>query len=243
MHGDGKTRDSGIRTMAASVWRAARATALVVARPPLLDRRLRAPDLQSHTPGLTWLLAAVFAAFAVLWRLGPYLFDLGPDARFVWNLTPVGALGVFLGVRLRSRWALLLPIAVMLVSDLLLWKPLADRGFHAFSRWTPLIYGSFLVYALLGRLVRRGPSAALAFPAALLGGAQFFLLTNFAVWAGGDGSTYPKTLAGLGECYAMGLPFLKYTLGGDLLFTGLFLGVHALAAVAVGQTRKASQPA
>jgi hypothetical protein len=201
-------------------------------------------DGKTRDSGLTWLLAAAFAAFAVLWRLGPYLFDLGPDARFVWNLTPVGALGVFLGVRLRSRWALLLPPAVMLVSDLLLWKPLADRGFHAFSRWTLLIYGSFLVYALLGRLARRGPSAAaLAFPAALLGGAQFFLLTNFAVWAGGDGTTYPKTLAGLGECYAMGLPFLKYTLGGDLLFTGLFLGVHALAAVAVGQTRKASQPA
>jgi hypothetical protein len=206
-------------------------------------------DGKTRDSRLTWLLAAAFAAFAVLWRLGPYLFDLGPGAHFVWNLTPVGALGVFLGVRMRSRWALLLPLAVMLVSDLLLWKPLADHGLHAFSRMTPLIYGSFLIYALLGRLARRGGSPAWAVPASLLGSAQFFLITNFGVWAGGDGTLYPKTFAGLMQCYVAALPFVSKegqfalnTLAGDLGFTAAFVGLHALAVFGV-QRRKASQPA
>ena len=65
-------------------------------------------------------------ALAVLHRLVPYLFDLGPAARFAWNFAPVGVLGLFAGARWRSPLAFLAPLAVMLVSDLLLW-PLLGR--------------------------------------------------------------------------------------------------------------------
>jgi hypothetical protein len=79
-------------------------------------------------------------------------------------------------------------------------------------------------------------------PACLLGSVQFFVLTNFFAWLGGDGNLYPKTLAGLGECFAAAVPFFKNTVAGDLLYTGLFFGLYALA-VRVRTTEKASQPA
>jgi hypothetical protein len=190
--------------------------------------------------GLAWLLAAAFAALAVAWRLGPYMLDLGTDATWVWNFTPVGALGLFVGARLRSRFALLLPLAAMLVADLLLIRPLADRGFASFSRWTPVIYASVLAYALI---VRLGPAGRLwVVGASLAGSVQFFLVTNFLCWAGGDGMTYPRTAEGLLTCYGAGLPFFRYTVAGDLLFAGLFFGLNALALLAL-RPHKASQPA
>lgn len=48
-------------------------------------------DKDSGQGGWTWPWVAVFGALAVLHRLVPYLFDLGPAARFAWNFAPVGA--------------------------------------------------------------------------------------------------------------------------------------------------------
>jgi hypothetical protein len=192
--------------------------------------------------GLTLAFTAGAVALAVLVRVLPYLWDRGTDADYVWNLMPVGALGLFAGARLRSRWALVVPLLAMLVSDLLLVRPLAARGFGAFSWGTPLIYASFAVYALLGRGARGAGWPLSLVPVCLAGSVQFFLVSNFLVWAGGDGTLYPRTLAGLAECYTMALPFLKNTAGGDLLFTGLFFGLHAVLARAL-ERGKASQPA
>jgi hypothetical protein len=176
---------------------------------------------------LTLAYVLALAVLAALYRAAPY-YLFGPDRYHLWNLVPVGALALFAGSRLRSSRAWLVPLAVMLVSDLLLWYPQYRMGMSPFS-WlgTPLIYGSFVVYVLIGRLVRQGElSPPVIGGAALVGGAQFFLLSNFAVWLGG--SLYPKTLAGLGACYLAGVPFYQNTLAGDLLFSGLFFGVHAV---------------
>src|SRR4051794_12286189 len=152
---------------------------------------------------LSVLLAVAFAAWTVVRRLIPYAWDLGPEAAFVWNMVPVGALGLFAGARLRSRAAYLLPLGVLLVSDLLLAIPLARRGLPAFSWNTPLIYGAVLVYALIGRLLLRHAGLPLRVGgAALLGSVQFFLVTNFGVWLFGPLPDYPRSWAGLLECYA-----------------------------------------
>jgi hypothetical protein len=206
-------------------------------------------DKKTPDVATTWLLAGAFAVFAVAWRLGPYVLNLDGNARWVWNFTPVGALGLFIGARLRSPWALMLPVATMAVADLLLVKPLADRGFASISWMTPLIYGSFTLYALLGRLLPRDASPVWLVPLCVLGSAQFFVVTNFGVWVGSDGVLYPKTLAGLFDCYLAALPFVGKdgtfalnTVGGDLGFTGVFFGIQGLASLA-SRREKASQPA
>lgn len=118
---------------------------------------MRSEANESKT-GLAWALAVGFALLAVGFRVVPYYLDLGPYARWVWNLTPVGALGLFAGARLRSQAAYLVPLLVMLASDLLLIKPLADHGFSAFSWGRPIIYASFLLNVLIGRALRERSS-------------------------------------------------------------------------------------
>jgi hypothetical protein len=47
------------------------------------------------------------------------------------------------------------------------------------------------------------------------------------VWLFGlnlENQPYPKTLAGLADCYAAGLPFLRGTVTGDWAFMALFVG-------------------
>jgi hypothetical protein len=196
----------------------------------------------TNTGGRVYLWVAAFAALAVLYRLVPYLFDLGTEARFAWNFIPVGAVGLFAGARWRSRFAVLAPVAVMLLSDLLLWPFLAAKGYPTFSWSTPILYGSFTVYALIGRLIRGSSSPLWIGGAAILGALQFFLVTNLASWVGGDGVVYAKSLAGLGYCYYMALPFFRATLCADLAFSGLFFGLYALS-LRVFQTEKTAQTA
>jgi hypothetical protein len=174
---------------------------------------------------LTLVYILVLGALAALFRQAPYyLFD--GDRPYAWNLMPVGALALFAGSRLRSAWAWLVPLGIMLVSDLLLWYPLAEKGMSTFSLGTPIIYGSFAVYVLIGRMIERGELSPMVIGgAALLGGVQFFVLTNFAVWLSQD--LYPRTLGGLVECYTLAWPFYKNTLAGDLLYSGLIFGLHA----------------
>jgi hypothetical protein len=206
-------------------------------------------DKRSNDNGLAWAWVAGLTAAVVVYRLVPYLLKFSHDTQYIWNCTPVGALALFAGARLRSRLGLLVPLVVMALSDLLLIRPLADRGLSAFSWGTPLIYAAFLIYAVFGRtLVGRSFSPLRIGGAAVLGAVLFFLLSNFADWA--FGTSYPRTLAGLLECYAMGIPFYRqgtapfflYTLIGDLFYSGLFFGLYG-ATLYVTERRKAEQPA
>ncbi len=193
----------------------------------------------TKVPGHTLALAVAAAAVAVLVRLAPYWFDLDRREQVLWNLMPVGALALFAGARLRWPWALALPLVTMLISDLLLIRPLAERGLSAFNLLTPVVYGSFLAYAILGRLSRRIAWPVSVVPACLLGSVQFFVVTNFFTWLAG--TDYPRTPAGLAECFTLAIPFFKNTVAGDLLYAGLFFGPGALAGRVRG-SEKASQP-
>jgi hypothetical protein len=181
---------------------------------------------------LTLIYAVLLGAVAVGYRLvPPYL--LGPGSHFAWNLMPVGALALFVGARLPSLWAWLVPLGAMVASDLLLIPAYAAQGIDSIS-WTttPFIYASFALYALLGRLVTPRTDSPSVLLAAFAGSVQFFLVTNFAVWAFGVLSTgeamYAKTLPALAECFALAIPFSKGTFIGDLLFTSLFFAGHAV---------------
>jgi hypothetical protein len=67
----------------------------------------------------------------------------------------------------------------------------------------------------------------------------FFLVTNFAVWA--FGSMYAANAGGLVTCYVAALPFLKYTIVGDLVWAAaLFGSLHLVQNIlASAQVRRA----
>jgi hypothetical protein len=148
------------------------------------------------------------------------------------NFTPVGALALFGGARLRSVFAWVLPLSIMAVSDLLLF---VIRGHWDYSllkyAFNPWVYASFVLAVLWGRLLlRRGSVARVAAVSGFVS-VQFFLTTNFGVWLGDlrnspplpEGTAvvwreipglpapvpehYAHNLTGLFTCYAVALPF------------------------------------
>ena len=138
------------------------------------------------------------------------------------NFAPVGALSLYSGARLRSWQAYLIPVLILAATDPILGLIF---GFRVFTALTPFVYVSFLINVWIGRHLREAERAWRIGGAVVVGSLQFFLVTNFAVWA--TGHWYPHTLAGLGECYLLGIPFFGLTLAGDLAYAAVLFGLHA----------------
>jgi hypothetical protein len=137
------------------------------------------------------------------------------------NFTPLGAFALFVGVFVARKhwWGLLLPLFAMFLSDLFI-------GFYDLKLMA-VVYGSFLAYTGLGMLVAKRKSIATVFLGGIGGAILFYLATNFAVWA--FSTWYPHTIQGLMLSYTLALPFFKYTLLGDLFFTGVLFGSYEFA--------------
>jgi hypothetical protein len=174
-------------------------------------------------------LAGAMAVAAGFLRLVPHPY----------NMEGINALGLFAGARLRSWKAYAVPLAVMVVTDALLKIPLARMGYPTVNWATPFVYASFLFNVWLGRLLLRDHGSPVRLVAvSLLASAQFFLVSNFGVWAAGDGGFYPKTAEGLLACYVAAIPFFGTQapplgffgnmLLGDLLCCGLLFGLDAV---------------
>lgn len=135
-----------------------------------------------------------------------------------WNFTPVGAMALFSGAMVRDRrLAFIFPLLVLLAGDVFI-------GFH---KLMPIVYASFLLSVLIGRLLQNRRTLTWIGGATLLGAIQFFIVTNFGVWA--LGSFYPRTVAGLAASYVAGVPFFWNTLAGDAFYAALLFGSFALA--------------
>lgn len=161
-----------------------------------------------HGYALRAILAAVMIVLAAALRIAPH----------PWNFTPIGAMALFSGAIFRDRRiAFLFPLAALFAGDL----------FVGLYRAMPLIYASFLVSVLIGRWLAGHRTVVRIGGAVFLGALQFFLLTNFAMWLAYD--TFPRTAAGLVDCYLAGLPLFGNTLGGDAFYAALFFGLFALA--------------
>lgn len=154
----------------------------------------------------TVLAGLVLAAAAS--RLIPHLY----------NFTPISAMALFGGAYFSDRrFAFLVPISAMLLSDLLI-------GFH---RGIPVVYGSFSLIVCIGFWLRRRRALSPIAGATLASSLLFFFLTNFAVWA--FGSLYPRTLTGLLACFVAAIPFFQNTLLGDAVYSLILFGGFAFA--------------
>jgi hypothetical protein len=156
----------------------------------------------------TLVIAGIVLAAAAL-RLAPHPM----------NFTPIGALALFGGAYFSSkRAALAIPLLSLIVGDVF-------TGFH---QLIPFVYASFLISVAIGFGLRRKRTAPRIGAATVAGAIQFFLITNFAVWASSIGS-YPKTAGGLAACYIAGFPLFWNTLAGDAFYAALLFGGMALA--------------
>ena len=158
-----------------------------------------------HSPATELLLVACLVGLVVAARLIPH----AP------NFTPVVAAALFAGTVFRSRTlAFVVPIAAMLLSDLLI-------GFEDW-RIRAVVYAALVLPVILGMWGQRfRPIMALP-PLALSASLLFFTASNFAVWA--FSGMYPLDFGGLVQCYVLALPFLQNTVTGDVVWTAVLFG-------------------
>jgi hypothetical protein len=142
------------------------------------------------------------------------------------NFKPIASIALFTGFLFGRRWfAALVPLGMLLISDF----------FLGFYEWPIMlaVYGSGMFGWLLGSAVRRasshpswrGRDHLRINLAVVLMSLVFFITTNFAVWMCG---WYATTWDGLLFCFAAGLPFFKWTILSDLLFSNLLFAIYAV---------------
>lgn len=130
------------------------------------------------------------------------------------NFSPIAAMALFGGVYFNKKYALIIPLIVLFISDIFL-------GFHS---TIPFVYGSFLITGFIGLWLKNHRDFKSILTGTLLSSVLFFLITNFGVWLAG--SLYQKNITGLIQSYIMAIPFFRYSLIGDLFYTGIFFGSY-----------------
>ena len=164
------------------------------------------------------LVLAVMILLAALSRLLPH-----PP-----NFSPVEAIALFGGAFFASRaWALLVPLAAMLVSDLVLAGVLGSSyaGYiGGVSFWS--VYACIALSTVLGFGLRGKVGGPRLLGYSLAGSVLFFVATNFGAWLASP--FYPQTAAGLGAAYVAGIPFFQWTVLGTLAYAAILFGGFAL---------------
>lgn len=144
------------------------------------------------------------------------------------NFSPVEAIALFGGAYFASRrWAVLVPLAGLFISDLVLAGingGLYASWFSSAGIW--LVYLCIALTTVFGFGLRGQVSGARVLGYSLAGSVLFFLVTNFGAWL--SDPMYAKTLAGLGAAYVAGIPFFQWTVLGTLFYAAILFGGFAL---------------
>lgn len=145
----------------------------------------------------------------------------------LWNLTAVGGASLFAGAYFAKKWvAVLVPMLALLISDWMI----------GFDRQSISVYLAYAVIVALGFYLQIYSARAKVLGFSILGAVLFFLITNFTFWYAE--SLYPHNFAGLMQSYAMGLPFLRNQLLGDVGFTFVLFELAKALKLPVAQLAK-----
>lgn len=145
------------------------------------------------------------------------------------NFAPIGAMALFGAAYFSKKYiALVIPLVSLWISDLVLNNTVYP---HTHFVWLTdgfyWVYGSFVLITIIGFITLKNVRPLNLIGANLIGAILFFLITNFGAWFGSI--HYPQNFNGLMACYYAGLPFLRYTLLGDLFYSAILFGIFELA--------------
>jgi hypothetical protein len=173
------------------------------------------------------MLAYLVLLAAALSRLLPHALHL-----VSWNFTALGGGLLFFGSRLRASGSartaavkLAAALALLIATDYYLTVYVYQYPFHTAAYLVTWLW--YAAVCLLGMGLLSKPSILRAAAATLASATSFFLLSNFAVWAGSI--MYPHTVSGLTAALAAGLPFYRNDLVSTALTLGVLFGLPALA--------------
>jgi len=143
------------------------------------------------------------------------------------NFTPVAAIALFSGVYLSKKYAFIVPLALMIISDIFL-------GMHNVVIFT---WGGFVLTTFLGLWLKNKKTVLGVTSASVISSLLFYIVSNFGVWLMG---WYPRTLQGLLDCYIMAVPFLRNFTLATLMYAGIFFGLYELIARLAKNTKFSS---
>ena len=129
------------------------------------------------------MIAYILIIFGFLMRLVPHM----P------NFVPIAAIALFAGTYLDKRIVPWVPLAIMIVSDLII-------GLHGVVFYT---WGAFIVIGFMGLWLKENRTPGNIIAASLISAIFFFVVTNFGVWL----AWYPHTWEGFAACYVKAIPF------------------------------------
>ena len=139
------------------------------------------------------------------------------------QFTATLAIALFAGMYLKGRMAYIVPVGMMLVTDLIL-------GFHDTMVFT---YGSMIAISAIGSFLKSRKSWANVLGGSILGAVIFFIVTNFGAFL----TLYPRTWAGLSDCYILAIPFFRSTLLSTVAYSMvLYAGYEALLKYQMGKS-------
>jgi hypothetical protein len=140
------------------------------------------------------------------------------------NFTAVGGALLYFGAR-RSWREMVAPLLALMATDYLL----TVYAYHYSFNWLSYAptWAWYLAAMALGRILLRSRTTVVRVAAAaLLGPTSFFLISNYAVWAGSN--MYPHTGAGLAACFTAAIPFYRNDLVSTAVVLALAFGLPVL---------------
>ena len=171
----------------------------------------------------------MFAPLALIVAAVLYRVVLGfvgsDDMHALHNFAPISAIALCGAIYLPRRLAIILPVTILVVSDLAL-----NQVHYHVPFWTWEIVPRYIALAAiiaLGWCVRANPTFLRVFGSAIVASLVFYLITNTGSWLAEP--AYAKTLNGWIQALTSGLPgypstwwFYRHTFLSDIFFSSLF---------------------
>ena len=135
------------------------------------------------------------------------------------NFTPVLAIAFFGGVYLSQRWSLVLPILLMMVTDLII-------GTYSGMMFNWIAIG---LCAVFGWQLQKNKGVKNVLMFSFLSALVYFTVSNFGVWL--VGGLYSLDAKGFVNCYVMALPFFRNTLISTVVYSVILVLGYEYASV------------
>ena len=128
------------------------------------------------------------------------------------NFLPIFSIALFSGVCFRSKFSFLIPLSIMILSDLYI-------GNFQMALW---VYPSLFAIYIIGFIFVKKVNYLNILTYSMISAFLFFLITNFGVWIVG----YPKTFNGFVTCFTLAVPFFKNTLFASLFYSSILYFIY-----------------
>jgi len=156
------------------------------------------------------------------------------------NFSIVETIALFGGAYLTKRYlAFIIPIVTLYISDLVINNTIArayfpdQEGFVFFSDY--MIYNviAMVLIVVIGKTILKKVTTPRLLGSIVLSTLIFFFVTNFGSFL--IDPIYPKTFTGLQAAIVAGIPFLKNSLLGNVVYGVAFFGTFELLKLAIPQ--------